>query len=127
MTQLCAATENCRRTLNKGTAMTLYESIALEIKEGVLDAVFKAQDLLSDERKVLRTVDGKQVEKYRIGFEFFKENGIRPAIADYAVDKLTGDGGYAVRNGAKAKYLRTDSATYQLLPAETQDEGLPAL
>lgn len=107
--------------------MTLYESIALEIQEGVLGETFKVQELLADERKVLCSIDGQHVEKYRIGFEFFKENGIRPAIADYATDKSTGGGGFAVRNGAAAKYLRTGPGEYQILTAVKQEDGQPAL
>ena len=94
--------------------MTLHESILLEVRNGALSEPFEVQELTSERRRVICSVEQKLVEKYRIGFEFFMESTIGTTIANYAQDEQTGVGGYNVEQGAEAKYLRVKPGVYKV-------------
>ncbi|MPQ68520.1 MULTISPECIES: hypothetical protein [unclassified Pseudomonas] len=96
--------------------MTLYESILLEVRNGALSNPFEVQELTSERRQVMNK---ELVEKYRIGFEFFKKSAIGTTIANNASDEKTGADGHSVSNGTKAQYLRVKSGVYKVLePAQ---------
>ena len=92
--------------------MTLYESILLEVRNGVLSNPFAVQELTSERRQVMRLVNKELVEKYRIGFELFMKTTIGTTIANNASDEQSGADGFSVNNGAKAQYLRVKSGVY---------------
>ncbi|SUD31834.1 Uncharacterised protein [Pseudomonas fluorescens] len=94
--------------------MTLYESILLEVRNSSLSEPFEIQELTSERRRVMCSIEQKLVEKFRIGFEFFMETTIRTAIANYAQDEQTGAGGFNVEQGAEAKYLRVKPGVYKV-------------
>jgi len=66
--------------------MTLYESILLETRNGALNDPFEVQELTSERRRVMCPEGRALVEKYRIGFEFFKKSAVGSTIADNAQD-----------------------------------------
>lgn len=99
--------------------MTLYESILLEVRNGVLSNPFEVQELTSESRQVMCLVNKELVEKYRIGFDFFMKSAIGTTIANKASDGKTGAGGNSISNGAKAQYLRVSPGVYKVLePAQ---------
>ncbi|MNP76241.1 hypothetical protein D3C76_1734450 [compost metagenome] len=66
--------------------MTLYESILLETRNGALNDPFEVQELTSERHRVMYPEGRALVEKYRIGFEFFKKSAVGSTIADNAQD-----------------------------------------
>jgi len=99
--------------------MALHDSIILEIENGLLDKQLRATDLLGEERKVTRIVDGKGVERYRVGFDFYSENHIRSEMPNNAEVS-----GYWVKAGQVAKYRRLEEGLYRVVAFDEQDELL---
>lgn len=99
--------------------MALYDSIILEIDNGVLERELRAADLLGDERKVFWRIDGKEVERYRVGFDFYCESHIRTEMANHAEGT-----GYSVRAGQVAKYRRVAEGLYRVIALNEQEEWL---
>lgn len=99
--------------------MALYDSIILEIENGVLEKELRAADLLKDARKVFRCIDGKEVERYRVGFDFYCESHIRTEMANNAEGT-----GYSVRAGQVAKYRRVGEGLYRVISLDEQEELL---
>jgi hypothetical protein len=66
--------------------MTLYESTLPETRNGALNDPFEVQELTWGRRRALCPEGNALVEKYRIGFEFFKKSGVRSTIANNAQD-----------------------------------------
>lgn len=110
--------------------MTLHDSIILEIQNGKLASELRSTDLLGDERKVLRRVKDADVERYRVGFDFYSESHVRTELANNAEDT-----GYWVRAGQPAKYKRVGEGLYRVIAIEeieelletSEDASLPAL
>jgi hypothetical protein len=95
--------------------MTLYESILLETRNGALSDPFEVQELISERRRVMCPEGKELVEKYRIGFEFFKKSAIGTNIANNAQDRQTGADGFHVGKGAKVQYMRVKPGVYKVL------------
>lgn len=101
--------------------MTLHDSIILEVQNGKLASELRSTDLLGDERKVLRRVKDADVERYRVGFDFFSETHIRTELANNAEDT-----GYWVKAGQPAKYKRVAEGLYRVIAIEELEELLDA-
>ncbi|MBO1538274.1 hypothetical protein [Pseudomonas sp. OA65] len=98
--------------------MTLYESILLETRNGALSNPFEIQELTSERRRVM-CLEGKELmEKYRIGFEFFKKSAIGTTVANNAQDEKTGADGFSVGKGAKTQYMRVKPGVYTVMGIE---------
>ncbi|VVN60036.1 hypothetical protein PS687_03585 [Pseudomonas fluorescens] len=95
--------------------MTLYESILLETRNGALNDPFEVQELTSERRRVMCPEGKELVEKYRIGFEFFKRSAIGTNIANNAHDAQTGANGFHVGQGAKVQYVRVKPGVYTVM------------
>jgi hypothetical protein len=98
--------------------MTLYESILLETRNGALNDPFEVQELTSERRRVMCPEGKELVEKYRIGFEFFKRSAIGTTVANNAQDEKTGANGFSVGNGAKVQYMRVKPGVYTVMAIE---------
>lgn len=98
--------------------MTLYESILLETRNGALNDPFEVQELTSERRRVMCPEGKELVEKYRIGFEFFKKSAIGTNIANNARDAQTGANGFHVGQGANVQYVRVKPGAYTVMGIE---------
>ncbi len=94
--------------------MSLYDSIALELRNGALHQPVSSSDLVSESRKVL--LDG--VEKYRVGFEFYAKSHVTTEFPNWA------EGGYWVKQGNSARYLRVAKGEYLIIGLEENEESL---
>ncbi|WP_166358404.1 hypothetical protein [Pseudomonas akapageensis] len=99
--------------------MTLHDSIILEIQNGKLASELRSSDLLGEERKVLRRIDGADEERYRVGFDFYAESHIATELPNNAEDT-----GYWVKAGQPAKYRRVARGLYRVIAIEELEELL---
>lgn len=99
--------------------MALHDSIILEIQNGKLASELRSTDLLGDERKVLRRVKDADVERYRVGFDFYSESHVRTELANNAEDT-----GYWVKAGQPAKYKRVGEGLYRVIAIAEVEELL---